>query len=761
VDILTKAEFTASRALALYKQSRLEEARQLCVQVLGVLPTHAQTLHLLGVISSRSNNPALAVELLGRAIISGPSAAVYVNHGNALQLLGRHDAAIESYDQAIALDRNEVLAHFNRANALRALTHHQDAVASYDKTIALDARNAEAYLYRGISLLQLEHYEEACASFDAVLAIGPAAEAYKLRGNALRQLELLSAAIASYDEAIALQPNDGETYNNRGVAESDARRYAPAVADFDRAISIEPRRAIYHYNRGNALQKLLRHAAAVASYDQAIALETDGVRGYYNRGNSLYALGQYEAAIASYDLALQSEADTRFIHGARLIARMQICDWNGLQGDIQQLLAAIERSEPASVPFPVLVSVDSTKWQQMAARSWARQHVPKHPLPAIAQRDRHDKIRVAYFSPDFRKHAVSVLAVELLESHDRSGFEIAAFSFSDAPPDELTLRLQPAFDHFVDVRDRSDQEIALIAREMEIDIAVDLAGFTERSRPGVFATRAAPVQVAYLGFPGTMGAEYMDYLMADRTVISHQDACNYDEKIIYLPNSYLPNDSTRTISSVTQQRQEFGLPPGSFVFCCFNRSYKITPSTFDSWMRILRQIDGSVLWLSRYSTKACSNLQRWAEQSGVDGERLVFSEQVASPSEHLARHRLADLFLDTLPYNAHATAMDALWAGLPLLTCIGEGFAGRVGASLLKAVNLPELITSSRQDYEELAVKLATDPGLLTAIRQRLKINRETTPLFDTRRLVRDIESGYRLIYERYRENSPPQDVYV
>jgi predicted O-linked N-acetylglucosamine transferase (SPINDLY family) len=320
--------------------------------------------------------------------------------------------------------------------------------------------------------------------------------------------------------------------------------------------------------------------------------------------------------------------------------------------------------------------------------------------------------------------------------------------------------MERAFDRFVDVRGRSHADIALLARSLEIDIAVDLMGFTEKCRPQIFALRAAPVQVNFLGYPGTMGAPYMDYLIADRTLIPESNQPHYSEKIVYLPHSYQVNDAKRSIADGIFTRENLGLPPTGMVFCCFNNSYKITPATFDSWMRILRRVEGSVLWLLEDNACVARNLRREAAQRDVQGERLCFAKRVPMP-EHLARQRAADLFIDTLPYNAHTTASEALWAGLPVLTCIGASFAGRVAASLLKAMELPELVTSNQEHFVELAVELATDARRLAGIKQKLADNRLMAPLFNTRLFTKHLEAAYTIIEERYHAGLPAEHVYI
>jgi predicted O-linked N-acetylglucosamine transferase (SPINDLY family) len=372
---------------------------------------------------------------------------------------------------------------------------------------------------------------------------------------------------------------------------------------------------------------------------------------------------------------------------------------------------------------------------------------------------------VGYFSADFSNHATLHLLAGLFEHHDRVKFEVTAFSFGPESQDPMRRRLEAACE-FIDVRERPDREVALLARERQIDIAVDLKGFTQDCRPGIFALRAAPVQVSYLGYPGTLGAPYMDYLIADRVLIPPESAQFYSEKIVYLPDSYQVNDAARVIAERVFSRAELGLPAAGFVYCCFNNNYKITPATFDGWMRILRQVPGSVLWLLEDNAGAAGNLRAAAEARGVSAARLVFAPRLPV-ADHLARQRAGDLFLDTLPCNAHTTASDALWAGLPLLTCLGESFAGRVAGSLLAAVGLSELITGSQAEYEALAVGLARDPGRLAGIRTRLAAQRLTAPLFNTELTTRRLEAAYEALVERHRAGlvpghmSPPEAIPV
>jgi protein O-GlcNAc transferase len=355
----------------------------------------------------------------------------------------------------------------------------------------------------------------------------------------------------------------------------------------------------------------------------------------------------------------------------------------------------------------------------------------------------------------FRVHPLSFLTAGLFERHDRARFETIAVSLGPDTPTPIRSRVQAAFERFIDVRPSTDREVARMLVEWEVDIAVDLNGFTANARTGIFGLRPAPVQVSYLGYPATMGAPYIDYIVADDEVIPPEHRPYYTEKIVYLPDTYQVSDCDRRIAERTPTRAELGLPEQGFVFCCFNNNYKITPTMFDGWMRLLAKVEGSVLWLFEGNAAVSRNLRREAAARGIAPERLVFAQRVAL-DEHLARHRRADLFLDTLPYNAHTTANDALWAGLPVLTCRGTTFAGRVAASLLRAIGLPELITGSLPEYEALALQLATDSALLAGIRDRLARHRDRYPLFDTDRFRRHLEAAYVEMWERYQRAEPP-----
>ena len=728
VETLTRAQDTLRRALACYHENKLIEAAALCEQTLELQPRHFEAVHLLGIVNLRSGRAQRAVELLSNSLQLEPqSVAAHANHGNALYQLNRYEGAIASYDRAIALCPQLPEAYNNRGNALRALQRHDAAVASYDAAIALKPDYADAQRNRGLTLYELKRYEAAIASYERALALQPdCAEIYHGRGNSLRELRRYEMAIESYDKAIS-RAQQADFYNDRGIALGAMRRYEEAIASYDRAISLEPGRPEGYANKAGALRNLLQHEAAVESYDKAITLQPE----------------------------------LKFLAGARIYARMHVCAWDEMDSQFAQLARRIHQGDAVANPVCVMTLSDSTALQRKAAEIWVRCTSPPSTTATLQRHQSLARIRVAYFSADFRSHPVAMLIAAVLEAHDRGRFEVSGFSFGLDTGDPMRRRLEKACERFIEVRERSDREIAQLARELEIDIAVDLGGFTAGGRPGIFALRAAPIQVNYLGYSGTLAAPYIDYLIADRIVIPPAARGCYSEKVAYLPDCYLPGGDRPAITVCAQSRADCGLPPQGFVFCCFNAHHKIVPATFESWMRVLHATAGSVLWLKMGSEAAVRNLRQEAARRGIDPERIVFAAPLLRLQDHLARHCLADLFLDTLPYNAHATAGDALWAGLPVLTCAGDAFAARVGASLLCSIGLPELITATRERYEELAVELAHDRQRLSAIRQKLAANRSTTPLFDTARFTRHLESAYTHMYQRYQTGLPAEQIEV
>ncbi|MES2032462.1 MAG: tetratricopeptide repeat protein, partial [Pseudomonadota bacterium] len=626
----------------------------------------------------------------------------------------------------------------------------QDAERGFSKFLRNDPKHFPALNILAIVLVALKRHAEAEPHLKAALRINATSDAtFYNYGLVLKALNRPDEALQRFTESLALNPGNAETLNNRGTVLNDLRDYHAALADFDRALALNPRYAAAFFNKSKSLAELKRYDEALAACESALALQPDLAEAWFGRG---YIFGQMRMpaeAAEAYGRAHQLNPDMPLLKGNLLHQKMLVCDWQDTNALIAEIEADLAAGKLAAEPFGWQGVATSERSLQRCAELTNASRFPRQaPLLRASPTGPNAKIRVGYLSGEFRQQATSLLLVGVLEQHDKSAFEILAIDNGYDDGSDIRRRIVHAVDGIVDISALNDPQAVDAIRAQRIDILVNLNGYFGEQRTGIFARRAAPVQVNYLGFPGTLGAGFMDYILADQHVLPPEHRQFYSEKVAWLPNCYQANDDCREISTRAFTRAEVGLPARGFVFCCFNNAYKITPDVFDSWMRILATVDGSVLWLLEDSAAAVANLRREAQARGIDPARLVFAARM-SPAEHLARHRCADLFLDTLPYNAHTTASDALWAGLPLLTCRGETFAGRVAASLLQNLGTSEVIAADRDDYERMAIELARNPERLSSIREKLSANRLKMPAFDTRRLARDIETAFRKMAER------------
>jgi predicted O-linked N-acetylglucosamine transferase (SPINDLY family) len=750
-----------ARAQTLQRQGQVTSARQAYQEILEVEPDHFGALSALGMLAGQSNDLQRAVQYFERAIAVEPrSPGAQCNLGLILKLLGQRQAALECFDRAIALDNRNAVAYHCRAGAYNDLGRTGEALANYDQAVALNTKFVDAYYGRGELLQQSGRLLEAIASYDQASRLKPDHfESHANKALALCALGRPVEALASCDQALALQPNQAQAHVLRGNILKALDRSEAALASYDRALSIDPGNAEAHCNRGAALQRFDRIDEALASVERAIAIKPDYAEAYFHRGYLLRVLNRFDSAAAAYKTVAALAPAFEFLPGNRLETNLQVCDWSEYDPLVREIAAGVETGAHVSHPLIVMAVTESARLQHKVARTWAEFACPANgALGRIASRARPQRLTVGYFSADLHEHPIGRLLADLIEIHDRSRFEVIAFSLGQKTPDEFRQRLARAFDRFVEVRERSDLEVAALARSLNVDIAVDLGGYSSAARPRIFALRAAPVQVSYLGYLGTMGASYIDYIVADRTAVTPASESHFSEKIIYMPDCHQVNDRKRRIADKVFTREELGLPSSGFVFCCLNTSYKIVPATFAGWMRILKAVPESVLLLYASHAATENNLRIHATRHGVDPQRLVFGARLP-PAEHLARYRTADLFLDTLPYNAGTTTSDALWAGLPVLTLAGESFAGRIAASLLTALGVPELITSTQQEYEQLAIDLALHPDRLTQIRARVQDQRLTSPLFDTPRFARNLEAAFTAIHARYQAGSAPDHI--
>jgi predicted O-linked N-acetylglucosamine transferase (SPINDLY family) len=682
-----------------------------------------------------------------------------------MTILGRAIAAHQAGNLAnakslyqLVLAENE--RQFDALHMLGVLAGQAGEFAEADRLIRLalevDAQSFEALANHARVLLELKQYDQALAVADRALALDPNyVNAHLFRGSALLLLRRFEPALRSFDRALALQPDFVVAIYNRGEALFGLRRYDDALFAYQKALSVQPNYAGAWKGTGDVLYAFRRFGQALAAYDKAVAINPHLAEAWLERSNVLYQLDRLDEALRSQERALELKPELSYALGLHLVTKLRLCDWDSLEDECARLLSALRAGADVCGPFTPLAVPCSPADHLRCAQLFADKHkLQERPLFA-GRRQSGDRIRIAYLSADFRQHVMASVIAELVERHDRSRFETLGVSFGPDDRSELRARLGKAFDRFQDVTTNTDREIAQLLHEAEVDIAVDLMGHTDSARPGILAHRPAPIQVSYLGFPGTMGTDFIDYILADRHVLPFEQQPFFTEKIVHLPDSYQPTDTRRAASSRLPTRSEIGLPEDAFVFCCFNSAYKFLPQVFDIWMRLLQSVDGSVLWLAVAHETARERLRKQAERRGVDARRLVLTPPVGH-ADYLARQTLADLFLDTLPYNAHATGSNALAAGLPVLTCRGEAFAGRVGASLLHAAGLPELVTESLGEYEALARELASNRGRLQSIRRKLEANRASCTLFDTARLCRHIESAYDTMWERHRRGEPP-----
>jgi predicted O-linked N-acetylglucosamine transferase (SPINDLY family) len=718
-----------AEAVAAHQAGNFFKARKLYDALISADKNYVPALHYLGILEAQQQNATKALRLFDRALAILPNAA------------------------DILADKGKVLAELGQQN---------DALSCFGRAIAIDPQHWMALQNQGATLLALKRPTEALGVFDRLLVVmnnHPAA--LNNRALALKDLGRHNEAIGDLKKAASFDGKNVEILTNLGDSLFATKNYGEANACYDKALALKPDLAQAWLGRANIYCELKRYEEAVAAYDRAISAKPDLAEAWYGRGSVLSDHKRYEEAIVDFSKALSFKPDLIGAEGARLHARMHICDWRGIDRDCAQVTSSVRAGKANAAPF-VFLAVSSDAADQLAcAQVWTKTKFPP-PYPVWrGENSTSDKIRVVYLSADFYEHPVAYLMAGMFESHDRSRFETVAMSFGADDQSDMRKRLEKSFDRFIDVQAKSESETAELLKSLEGDIVVDLMGYTGIPRTGVLAKRVAPVQVSYLGYAGTMGADFIDYILADRVVIPQDRRQFYSEKIAELTGSFMVNDRARKIATNVPTRAEQGLPENGFVFCSFNQSYKIAPEVFALWMRLLNRVEGSVLWLSRHNDVAVRNLQDAARSHGVDPARLVFATRVPLNEDHLARHRLADLFLDTLPFNAHATAADALWAGLPVLTQAGETFAGRVAASLLSALDLPELITTTADEYEKTALGLAADAGKLAALKTKLAQNMMTSSLFDTERTTRHVERAFEAMVRRHRDGLPPDHIEI
>lgn len=649
---------------------------------------------------------------------------------------------------------NALAAAYNAGQITAVASQIAEALRRYPDSFIL-------WSIEGLRLRALEQYERAAAAFAEVIRLNPGyADGHSNLGITLLDLGKPQAAEEALKRAVALRPDYAEAHNNLGNALKHQGKLVPAMRGYESALKLRPDFAEAHSNLGSAHRERGNVDPALAHLRRAIALKPDFAEAYVHLAMTLKEHGEIAAAIDHLARALDLKPDHPAARAQLLHLRQHACDWSRT-GEMNASLATLGLIGTCVPPFSTLAMEDNPERQKLRSVNWSRQTYSQQPMPLPPPSpERPAKLRIGYFGADFHDHATLFLMAGLLREHDRTRFEIRVYSYGRHKKGVWRDLMLEHVDSFADVHAKDDEEIVRLARQDQLDIAIDLKGYTGDTRSELFASRLAPIQIAYLGYPGTMGADFIDYMIADPIVIPLEERKAYTEHVIVLPHTYQPTDDQRHIPDTTTSRADFGLPEDAFVFCSFNNNYKIGPAEFDIWMRLLQAVPNSVLWLLRSNPTAEVNLRREAEARGIAADRIVLAEKVEHAA-HLARHRHADLFLDTFNYNAHTTASDALWASLPLVTKRGRQFSARVAASLLSAIGLEELVTDTEEAYEQLILVLANDPARLSDLRERLAANRKTHPLFDTKQYTRHFEAGLNEADRRHREGLAPADIRV
>jgi predicted O-linked N-acetylglucosamine transferase (SPINDLY family) len=773
-----------------HQRGQNQTAIELISKVAQFSPNSSAIYANLGLVFQAQGNLQAAVESYQKALSLQPDfMQAYFSLGNIFHAQGQLNEAIENYLHVIKLNPNFAIAHHALGVALQTQGKIEEAIASYRQAIAIQADLFDAYLNLGYLFIAQNNAVEAIDCYQHLLALKPDyAEGYCQLANlfyaqnefkqaeenyqkavyikpdyfeALNNLGMtfqaqgnFSAAFESYQGALAINPNSFGTYAALGSLFQDQNKLDQAIENYQKSLKLNADCVIYN-NLGQVYSAQGNLEAAEKCFRNALSLKSDVAGTYFNLGNSLYFQRKLEGAIENYQKTLMLQPNHHEARDMLFYSQLNCCDWSSYTDSREKIIEAVKAGQYGYAPFSFLAVSDNALVQQLCATTYTAKKYPlAKELLADGQKYSHKKIRIAYVSGDFRPHPISHLMAGLFELHDKERFETIAIALKPEDKSSIGQRVKHAFSQFINVVDKSDYEIAVLMRELEIDIAVDLMGFTS-NRIGIFAYRPAPVQISYLGSPATMGVSYIDYIFADAFAIPSEYQQYYTEKVAYLPECFQVNDDKRVISPKKITRVEMGLPEAGVVFCSFNNAYKITPIFFDMWMRLLKAVPNSVLWLLSDNPLVQANLRGEAMKRGVASERLIFAKGMEN-TEHLARFQLADLFLDTLPVNAGATASDALWVGVPIVTCAGEALASRMAGSLLYGIGLPELVTYSLEEYEALALKLATTPTLLTEIREKLAHNRTSYPLFNTDRFRWHIEAAYTTMWQHYQQGKSP-----
>ena len=739
------------------RRGRFEDARQLVDRALGLHPGRPELHFHRAEIAAALGLREQALESYRQALVLRPDFfEVLVNMGDLLLQMGGTDEPLALLEQALRLRPDDAAALNNRGNALQALKRHEEALQCFERVRELLPGNADVLNNRACALLSLARFADAEGECRAALALQPRhAHALVNLGRAQAAQGAARDALASYERALAIRPDDSDAWHERAEVESGLQRFREARDSLGETIRLRPDSGRAWSALATVLLHLGQHQDALDAYDRAQSLGQASAGLWVNRGLALHFLGRHAQAAAAYARALELDPGYPFAEGRLAWLRACECDWSREPATTAHIVRGVRAGERVIEPLDLLSFSDRSRDQLQCARIFARDFfTPATDRLWQGERYGHERIRVAYLSADFREHPTARLIAGLMQAHDRSRFEIFALSIGPGESGPMAARIASAVEHFAPARELGDRQIAHLLREHEIDIAVDLMGFTTLGRPGVYALRPCPVQVSYLGYPGTMGTHCIDYLVGDGYVAPAGKEQDYEEKVVRLPDCFQAND--RLYGPVpAPSRSALRLPEGAVVYCSMNKAAKLTADMFARWMEILGAVQDGVLWLPGDTPALRRNLERGAQARGIDPGRLVFANRVAY-DEHLARLQQADVALDTLPFNGGATTSDALRSGVPVVTCAGEAFAARMTGSLLHAIGMPELVTTSLEEYTALAIRLGDDRQLLARTKDKLARHRATHPLFDTDRFRRHLEAAYEIMWQRTQRGEPP-----
>ena len=623
---------------------------------------------------------------------------------------GKIDESLEHYHQALMINDKNPQLLFLIGTAYLQKNNFINSITFFEKTINIDPNNLGAYNNLGGALQNLKQYKKAIEIYKKLLVINPNfSDGYNNIGKCFVHLKDYNNASKYFEKAISLNSDDYIAYNNLGLIEKEFSNFNKALKHFEKSIEINK------------------------NYDLALN----------NLGNIYLEIKNYKLAKENFEKLYEINPNYKFILGKLIYSKMFLCEWNGLSFLTDQLKPALNENKKVIAPFILLALIDSPELQHISSKIFSKEKIVNAKIKSKSMKKRKEKIKIGYFSPDFRNHPVLHLIEDIFKHHDKSKFDVYAFSFEPKKNDYMTDKIKPYFKEFFEIKNLSNTSIFELTSKIGLDIAVDLCGYTALNRAEIFSYRLAPIQINFLGYPGTMGAECIDYIIADKDIIPENEKENYSEDIIYLPNCYQPNTEIKNITRDNLNKKDYDLPENKIIYCNFGPSYKITPEIFDLWMDILREVPNSILWLLENNDSTSKNLRNEAIKRNISEERIIFGKYLPH-KQHLNRLSLGDIFLDTYPYNAHTTASDSIKVSVPIITLKGRCFASRVCSSILKQVKMDELITKSLKEFRDKAIYFGKNEKKLTNIKNQIRKNSLNSPLFKPKQFTKDIERMYK-----------------